>query len=318
MSEKAIVVVGPTASGKTSLGVYIAKKFGGEVISADSMQIYKGMSVSTAKPTVEERDGVPHHLIDFVDITCKYSVSDYCKDAQSVFSDIVSRGKLPVIVGGTGLYIDSFLTNTKFVDDGFSEDIRQALQKEAEEKGIETLYEELAKIDPKAAEKIHPNNKVRVLRAFEIYRASGKTLTEQAELSHNEKSNIEPLYIGITYSDREKLYQRINKRVDIMVESGLVEEAKAVFSAEYSVTAFNSIGCKEIKPYLDGEKSLEDCLETLKQSTRRYAKRQLTWFRRNDKINWVYPDTVDNDEFYKTVDTIIENYLKEASNNEEE
>ncbi len=314
MSKKAIVVVGPTASGKTSLGIYISKKFSGEVISADSMQIYKGMSISTAKPTAEETEGVPHHLIDFLDITEKYSVSDYCRDAGKVFDDITERGKLPVIVGGTGLYIDSFLTNTKFMDDGFSQEIRDALQKEADEKGIEALYNELKKIDPVAAEKIHPNNKVRVLRALEVYRATGETITRQAELSRNEASDIEPLYIGITYSDREKLYDRINKRVDIMLENGLIEEAKAVFSSDYSVTAFNSIGCKEIKPYLDREKTLEECIDTLKKSTRHYAKRQLTWFKRNDKINWVYPDTVSKDDFYKNIDKLINDYLKGVNN----
>ncbi len=314
LSKKAIVVVGPTASGKTALGVYIAKKFFGEVISADSMQIYKGMSISTAKPTTEEMGGVPHHLIGFLDITDKYSVSDYCRDARKAFDDITNRGKIPVFVGGTGLYVDSFLTNTKFIDDGFSREIRETLQKEAEEKGIDTLYEELKKIDPSAAEKIHPNNKVRVLRALEVYRATGETITRQAELSRVEASDIAPLYIGITYSNREKLYDRINKRVDIMLKNGLVDEAKSVFSSDYSITAFNSIGCKEIKPYLDGEKSLEECVDTLKKSTRHYAKRQLTWFRRNEKINWLYPDTVSNEDFYKNIDKLIYDYLEEESN----
>ncbi len=314
MSKKAIVVLGPTASGKTALGVYIAKKFNGEVISADSMQIYKGMSISTAKPTIEEMDGIPHHLIDFLDITEKYSVSDYCRDARIAFDDITERGKLPVFVGGTGLYIDSFLTNTKFIDEGFCREIREALQKEAEEKGTEYLYKELQKIDPNAAEKIHPNNKVRVLRALEVYRATGQTITQQAELSHQEESDIDPLYIGITYSDREKLYERINKRVDIMLENGLVDEAEKVFSSDYSVTAFNSIGCKEIKPYLDGKKTLEECVDTLKKSTRHYAKRQLTWFRRNEKINWVYPDLTDEENFYNNIDNFINEYLKEECN----
>ncbi len=311
LTKKAIVVVGPTASGKTALGVYIAKKFNGEVISADSMQIYKGMSISTAKPSPDETEGIPHHLIDFVPITEKYSVSDYCADAKTVFDDITSRGKLPVIVGGTGLYVDSFLTNTKFIDTAFSEEIRQQLQAECDEKGLAEMYRQLQAIDPEACDKIHPNNKVRVLRALEVYRASGKTITEQTSLSRVEGSDIEPLYIGITYKDRDKLYDRINRRVDIMIENGLIAEAKDVFSKDYSVTAFNSIGCKEIKPYLDGEKSLEECLETLKQSTRHYAKRQLTWFRRNDKINWLFTDTKTQKEFYSDIDNMINNYLKE-------
>ena len=310
MAKKAIVVVGPTASGKTSLGIYIAKKYNGEVISADSMQIYKDMSVSTAKPTAEEMDGIKHHLIDFVEITDKYSVSNYCDDARKVFDDITSRNKLPVIVGGTGLYIDSFLSNTKFLDSACSEDVRNELQEELKNKGIEEMYGQLKEIDPDAAERIHPNNTVRVLRALEVYRTTGMTITQQAEFSHSEESDIEPLFIGISFSDREKLYDRVNKRVDIMLENGMLDEAKAVFSGEYSVTAFNSIGCKEMKPYLDGEKSLEECVETLKMSTRRYAKRQLTWFRRNEKINWVYPDLCEKDCLYETVDELIKKYLK--------
>ena len=310
MAKKAIVVVGPTASGKTSLGIYIAKKYNGEVISADSMQIYKDMSVSTAKPTAEEMDGIKHHLIDFVEITDKYSVSNYCEDAKKVFDDVVNRNKLPVIVGGTGLYIDSFLSNTKFLDNACSEEIRNELQKELAEDGIDEMYRQLKEIDPEAAERIHPNNTVRVLRALEVYRSTGMTITKQAEISHNEESDIEPLYIGISYSDREKLYDRINKRVDIMLEKGLLEETKAVFSKPYSVTAFNSIGCKEMKPYLDGEKSLDECVDKLKMSTRRYAKRQLTWFRRNEKINWVYPDLCNEDSLYANVDNLINDFLK--------
>lgn len=310
MKKKAIVVVGPTASGKTSLGVYIAEKFGGEVISADSMQIYKGLSVSTAKPTVEEMRGIKHHLIDFLDVTEQYSVSSYCKDARKCFDDITSRGKLPVIVGGTGFYIDSFLTNTEFLDEASSSDVKDKLKAQLEEKGIEYMYDQLLKIDPVAAEKIHPNNTVRVLRALEVYYSTGKTISQQVELSHTTESDIDPLYIGISYDDREKLYDRINRRVDIMISDGLVEEAKEFFSKDYSKTSFNSIGCKELKPYIDGISSLDECLDKLKLSTRRYAKRQLTWFRRNQKINWVYPDTCSTEELYASVDQLIKNYME--------
>lgn len=310
MSKKAIVVVGPTASGKTSLGVYICKKFGGEVISCDSMQIYKEMSVSTAKPTPEETKDIKHHLIDVISVTQSYSVSEYCKDAQKAFDDIISRGKLPVFVGGTGLYIDSFLSNTKFLEGASSEKIREELQKELAEKGIDALYNELINVDPEAAEKIHPNNTKRVLRALEVYRTTGMTISEQARLSHNEQSSVEPLYIGITFNDREKLYERINKRVDLMLENGLLEEAKALYSGDFSSTAVASIGCKEMKPFLDGEKSLDACIEKLKLNTRHYAKRQLTWFRRNDKINWVYPDLCTTEELYNQVDTLIKAFLE--------
>lgn len=309
MKRKAVVVVGPTASGKTALGVNICKRFNGEVISADSMQIYKDLQISTAKPDFDDMDGVKHHLIDFLDVTEKYSVSNYCKDARRVFDDITSRGKLPVIVGGTGLYIDSFLTNTTFLDDASSEDIRDELFKELQENGAEFMHKKLCEIDPVAGEKIHPNNTVRVIRALEVYKTTGLTITQQARDSHKFESDIEPLYIGITYHDRERLYDRINLRVDLMVQKGLVDEARSFFACEHSKTSFNSIGCKELKPYLDNEKTISECIEQLKRSTRRYAKRQLTWFKRNPQINWFYPDLCDGD-IYSDVYDLIDKFLE--------
>ena len=309
MKKKAVVVVGATASGKTSLGVHIAKNFGGEVISADSMQIYKDLSISTAKPTQEEMCGVKHHLIDFLDITEKYSVSSYCKDAKEVFDKLSKKGILPIIVGGTGLYIDSFLTNTQFIESAVSDKVREELKKELETRGIDELYRELRQIDGVAAERIHPNNTVRVLRALEIYRTTGKTITEQASESHKIESDIEPLYIGIGYADREKLYERINKRVDIMLEKGILDEAKAFLAMNPSQTALNAIGCKEFKPYFDGTDSLENCIENLKRETRRYAKRQITWFKRNTKINWFYADEMSSEELLSEVDKTVIYYL---------
>ncbi len=309
MKKKAIVIVGATASGKTGLGVHIARKFNGEVISADSMQIYKGMSIATAKPSTEEMQGVPHHLIDFLPVTEKYSVSSYCDDAKTVFDDIVNRGKLPVIVGGTGLYIDSFLSNTQFLENAGSDEVRERLKREFEINGIEKLYEELCEVDPDAAKNIHPNNTVRVLRALEVYRATGKTLTEQNQLSHNVESDIEPLYIAIGYRDREALYDRINKRVDIMLENGLLDEAKEFFKMNPSVTAFKAIGCKELKPFIDGDCDLDICVDNLKRETRRYAKRQLTWFKRNDKIHWLYADNKDRDAIYNEAEELINEFL---------
>lgn len=309
MKKKAIVVVGATASGKTALGVHIAKKFNGEVISADSMQIYKGMNIATAKPTTEEMDGVKHHLIDFVDVHSQYSVSAYCEDARLVFDEITARRKLPVIVGGTGLYIDSFLSNTKFLQSASSDSVRKDLLQEVEKNGIESLYDQLKVIDPDAAKKIHPNNVVRVVRAFEIYKTTGKTLSEQNKLSHTVETDIEPLYIGINYADREKLYDRINSRVDLMLNKGLLDEAKSFFNDNPSKTAFNAIGYKELKPYFDGDLSIDVCVENLKRETRRYAKRQITWFKRNQKINWVYPDLVSQDELFHSVDKLAESYL---------
>lgn len=309
MKKKAIVVVGATASGKTALGVHIAKEFNGEVISADSMQIYKGMDIATAKPAIEEMDGIKHHLIDFVDINQQYSVSAYCNDARRAFDEITEKNKIPVIVGGTGLYIDSFLSNTKFLESASSDSVRKELLAEAEKNGIESLYEQLKSIDPDAAENIHPNNAVRVIRALEIYKTTGLTLTEQNKQSHTVESDIEPIYIGINYSDREKLYNRINLRVDLMLENGLLEEAKSFFSLNPSKTAFNAIGYKELKPFIDGDLSFDVCVENLKRETRRYAKRQITWFKRNEKIHWFFADTQNKEDFYKSVDNLICKYI---------
>ncbi len=315
--HKVVVVVGPTASGKTSLAVKIAEEFNGEVISADSMQIYKGMNISTAKPTAEEMKGIPHHLIDFLDITDKYSVSDYCKDARKVLDSIISRGKLPVIAGGTGLYIDSFISNTQFLETGASYEIRDSLKKELEIRGADALYEELKSVDPLAAEQIHPNNIKRVLRALEVYRATGTTITKQAEDSHNIASDIDPVYIGIGFKDREYLYNRINKRVDLMLEAGLLEEAKVFFNSAPSVTAFKAIGCKELQPYFEGEKNLGECVDILKQNTRRYAKRQITWFKRNPDINWLYADEIGYDALYEESIKIIKKFMEGKQNEED-
>ncbi|MBR4287355.1 MAG: tRNA (adenosine(37)-N6)-dimethylallyltransferase MiaA [Clostridia bacterium] len=309
MKRKAVVVVGPTASGKTSLGINICKYFNGEVISADSMQIYKGLQISTAKPDEAEMDGIKHHLIDFLPVTEKYSVSDYCKDAAKAFDEITAKGKLPVIVGGTGLYVDSFLTNTEFIDEASSEEVRNKLFDELKEKGAEYMHQKLCKVDPEAGAKIHQNNTVRVIRALEVFETTGKTITQQTLDSHKNESDIEALYIGISYEEREKLYERINLRVDLMLERGLVDEARDFFTGNPSKTSVNSIGCKELKPYLDNEKTLEECVEQLKRSTRRYAKRQLTWFRKNQEIHWFYPDVNDGDilpQVYALINEFLE------------
>ncbi len=308
---KIIVIVGPTASGKTSLGVHVAKAIGGEVVSGDSMQIYESMNIATAKPTVEEMQGVKHHLIGFVNPEREYSVASFCEDAKKAVEEITSMGKIPVLVGGTGLYIDSFINNTTFFEMSGSKAVREKLYEELKEFGIEKLYNELLAVDSEAAEKIHPNNEVRVIRALEIYRTTGETLTEQNRRSHDEEGKYEPLYIGIAYKDREKLYERINKRVDLMLEAGLLEETRAFYEKYPSQTAANAIGYKELKPFLDGNKSLEDCVSHLKQATRRYAKRQLTWFNRNEKINWIYPDTYkESEEAFYLAEKLVKEFLK--------
>ena len=308
---KVIVIVGPTASGKTALGIHIAKQFNGEVVSGDSMQIYENMDIATAKPSLEEMDGIKHHLIGFVNPENEYSVASFCEDAKNAVAEITKSGKTPVIVGGTGLYIDSFINNITFFDDANSPEIREELYKELNEFGIEKLYNELLLVDSEAAKKIHPNNEVKVIRALEIYRSTGKNLTEQNKQSRNVESEYEPLYIGISYKDREKLYERINKRVDIMLQNGLLEETKDFYKKYASKTAVGAIGYKELKPFIDGEKTLEECVGHLKQSTRRYAKRQLTWFNRNEKINWVYPDTYEDiNLLYDEAERLVEKFLK--------
>ncbi len=296
-----LVIVGPTASGKTALAVECAKKFNGEVISADSMQIYKGMSIATAKPTVEEMQNIKHHLIDFLEVSQKYSVAEFVKDAQICAQDVLSRGKLPVLAGGTGLYVDSFVNNIIFSDAQSDDSLRQEISEELKMNGAEKMLEKLYEIDPDYASKLHKNNEKRIIRAFEIYRLTGKTPTQVNLLSKTAASEYNCCFVGINYADRNNLYRRINERVDKMMENGLLEEAKLYYSLPEKATASQAIGYKELKPYFDGEISLEQATENLKRGTRRYAKRQLTWFRRNENIKWFYPDEYSKEELYENV-----------------
>ncbi len=296
-----LVIVGPTASGKTALAVECAKKFDGEIISADSMQIYKGMSIATAKPTEEEMQGIPHYLIDFVDVTSQYSVAQFVADAEKCCRDILSRGKLPILAGGTGLYVDSFVNNISFSEADGDEALRKRLSDELNAVGAEKMLEKLSQLDPEYAAKLHPNNKKRIMRAFEIYTLTGKTPTEAAALSRKEPSRYNCCFVGINYKSREILYDRINRRVDLMMANGLLEEAKIYYDLPKKSTASQAIGYKELKPYFDGEISLEQAVENLKIGTRHYAKRQLTWFRRNESIKWFYPDEGTKDEFFEEV-----------------
>ena len=308
-----IAVVGPTASGKTSLSIEIAKHFSGQVVSADSMQIYEKMNIATAKPTDDEMQGVPHHLIGFQPIDKKFSVAEYVTLAKECIEKIHNQGDLPVVAGGTGLYVDSLLQNIQFSKEEGNNEFRNELIEMFDQKGAEFMLEALREIDPKTAEKLHLNDKSRIIRALEIYKATGKTMTEQKILSREEESPFEVLYIGINYRDRNVLYDRINRRVDIMLENGLLDEAKDFYNIDADKTACQAIGYKELAPYFNGEKSLEDCLESLKIETRHYAKRQLTWFRKNENINWVYPDDYENaEDMYKSVFVIIDKFLREV------
>ena len=288
-SIKTVFIVGPTASGKTALGAALAKKFGGEVVSADSMQIYRGIHIASAAPDSDETLGVPHHMLEFLEPEQSFSVAEYVNAAREVIKDINARGKLPFVVGGTGLYISSLADNTVYADEPTDPDLRKELNTLFDKEGAEKMLERLSVFDPESAARLHPNNRRRIIRAFEVYRLTGHSITEQNILSKEGEKYIEPLLIGITYRDREKLYERINRRVDIMLENGLEDEARAALSRS-SGGAVQAIGHKELAEYIKGECSLSEAAESLKRQTRRYAKRQLTWFKRDKRINWIYAD----------------------------
>lgn len=301
---KIICVVGATASGKTDLAVKLAKAVDGEIISADSMQVYKNMPIATAVATKEEQDGVPHHLVEFLDTDQTFSVADFVERAKVLIDEITARGRVPIVAGGTGLFVDSLVKNISFSQVGSNAEIRNELA----EKSNEELFEKLLELDPKSAEDIHPNNRKRVIRALELC-MSGTSKTEQNENSMLIDSPYDALYIGIGYQDRQKLYDRINKRVDLMLEAGLENEARQMLGKQ-GLTARQAIGHKELQPYIDGNITLDEAVEGLKRETRRYAKRQLTWFRRNENINWLYADEMIRDELVEKAVDLAKNHLK--------
>lgn len=283
-----IVITGPTASGKTAMSVEVAKVLGAEIVNADSMQIYKHMDIGTAKPTVEERQGVPHHLIDIVNPDEQFSVARYCQCAKQAIDSIHAKGKPAVMVGGTGLYVDSLVNNIQFSEIEPDEQYRTKMDLLADEKGNGHIYNMLMEIDPGSAKKISVSDRKRIIRALEVYYLTGKTITW-----HNEQSKSVPSPYNTTMFaidvEREVLYDKINRRVDIMMDMGLLEEVKSIIDMGIGkdTTAMQAIGYKEIVQYLDGEITLEEAVDKIKQGSRRYAKRQLTWYRRNEKVNWV-------------------------------
>ncbi len=285
-----VAVAGPTATGKTRLAVGLALHFGGEVVSADSMQIYRGLTVGTARPAPEEMQGVPHHLIGFQDPSQPFSVADYVQLASQSITEIRSRAKLPIVAGGTGLYLRSLLGGLQFSPQGGDSALRAELNRKAEREGPQALWEELRSFDPESAERIHPNNVGRVVRAVEVYRATGVTMTEQMRRSREVPSPYDAVLIGLAYRDREKLYRAIDSRVDGMMRRGLLDEAKTVFSMDNPGTAGQAIGYKEFFPFFRGECPLEEAVAQVKRESRRYAKRQLTWFRREESVQWLYVD----------------------------
>ncbi len=287
MKPKVIVICGPTASGKTSLSIEVAKKIDGEIISCDSMQIYKEMNIGTAKPTVEEMQGIPHYMLDFVLPSERYSVADFKEAATDRIEDILKREKVPIIVGGTGLYVDALTKNITYPEIEIDLEYRKQLEELIKENGLESLYEEAKKIDEKAMQTISKNDKKRIMRVLEIYHQTGKTKTQLESESRLTPPPYEYIVFAINM-EREKLYERINKRVDIMIDQGLIEEVEALTKKyEEFPTAMQGLGYKEVVSYLKKEITKEEMIEKLKMETRRYAKRQLTWFRKDENIKWI-------------------------------
>ena len=295
--QKLIVVLGPTATGKTDLAIHLARRFGGEIISADSMQIYRGLDIGTAKATVQEQRAAPHHLIDICDPQQRFSVADYLTLAREKITEIAGRGAVPIIAGGTGLYISSLIEGIRFLDEPADDGLRARLAQQARELGGEEMYRRLEALDPQAAAAIHPHNEKRVLRALELYEKTGRTITSQREQSRAQEAPYNPLLLGLNFESREQLYQRIGLRIDRMVEQGVLEEARRVYeNRDGWITAAQAIGYKEFFPYFEGTATLEACVNKLKQATRNYAKRQLTWFRRMERVNWCDALCPDADE----------------------
>ena len=289
-----LAVVGPTATGKTALGVRLARRFGGEIISADSMQIYRGLDIGTAKVTPAEAEGVPHHCVDILPPEAAFSVADFTALAGRLAAEIDARGRLPILVGGTGLYIQSFLYGVRFTEEKAPDGLREQLAAELAARGPAALYAELQAADPDAAAAIHPNNHLRVLRALEHYRATGRRLSEQKAASLPAQRPYRALVLGLDFAARSDLYRRIDLRVDRMMTQGLLAEAETVYrSRDRYRTAAQAIGYKEFFPYFAGQAPLEACVEQLKQASRRYAKRQLTWFRHMDGVVWLAADAPD-------------------------
>jgi len=284
-----LCVVGPTASGKTKLSVALCRRLGGEVLSCDSMQLYRGMDIGTAKPTVSEMEGVPHHMIGCIDPEEDFSVGRYVAMADPILQDILHRGKVAVVTGGTGLYVDSLIAGRSFAPFP-STGKREELQALCAKEGIEAVLALLRRVDPESAARLHPADEKRILRAAEVYLETGKTITEHNLETQAQPPKYRPLWIGLNFRNRQDLYDRIDRRVDQMVEQGLFEEAARLRDTRPNATALQAIGYKEPLQALRGEISREEAIEKIQRESRRYAKRQLTWFRKNPAIHWLLLD----------------------------
>ena len=288
MSKKIVVICGPTASGKTALSIALAKAFDGEVVSADSMQIYRRMDIGTAKPTKQEMDGVPHHMLDVAEPGEAYSVSRYVEEATACVEDILARGKLPIICGGTGLYIDGLIRGTDYQPAGTDNGIREQLDGEWEAQGAEEMMARLAAVDPDSAARLHLSDKRRILRALEVYLATGETITVHNARTKEIPPRYKAMMIGLNTEPRQILYDRIDRRVGIMLEQGLLQEVQSLLEdGLLDGTAAQAIGYKELLAYFRGEMTLETAAYLIRQKSRNYAKRQLTWFRRDERVKWI-------------------------------
>ena len=302
MNNRIIVVAGPTASGKTSLGIRLARALGGEIVSADSMQVYRGMDIGTAKADAAEQAAVRHHMIDIADPSENYSVARYVDEASSCCNSLFSAGIQPIVVGGTGLYIDSLLSGTDFADSPADSGLRTELSEEYDSLGGEYMLEKLREVDPARAALLHAADKKRILRALEVFTLTGQTITEHDRLSRLVPPRFQSSYIVLSFRNRELLYERIDSRVDYMIQAGLFEEVSSLLDRGFSpdATAFQAIGYKEAVQYLRGDLSMDEAAALIKQSSRRYAKRQITWFSRREDAFRIYADENDSDNFYSS------------------
>lgn len=295
MKPLVVVIVGPTASGKTHLSIELAKRFDGEIVSADSMQIYRSMDIGTAKPSLEERCGIPHHMMDIVDPSEDYTLKEYLTDANACVQDILARGKLPILVGGTGLYVTSFMNNLTLSEESCDEAYRDALERDYDSLGGDAMLERLRSVDPELAARLYPKDRKRILRGLEVFHNTGIPQSEQNRRALETESPYEFLCFGLTADDRAFLYDRIDSRVHMMIRDGLEAEVRAISSRNCSRTARQAIGYRQFDAYFAGEASLEDTIALIQKESRNYAKRQLTWFRRDQRIRWFAIDRLNFD-----------------------
>lgn len=294
MSKRIVVVAGPTASGKTELSLALAERLNGEIVSADSMQIYRGMDIGTAKPTIGGRRGIPHHMLDVAEPGDDWSVSRYEQQASNCVDDILRRGRLPILCGGTGLYINAVISGAGFQASGADSGVRAALEKQWDDQGADAMCARLRAVDPESAARLHPNDRRRIIRALEVYELTGETISEHNRRTRERPPRYDAVMLGLKTDPRDVLYQRIDRRVGKMVEQGLIEEVRSLWQrGVLKGTAAQAIGYKELIDYFESRKTLDEALRAIQQKSRNYAKRQLTWFQADDRIHWIVYNTVE-------------------------